>query len=112
MNIGRLRHQVSIQRMNLVKDDISGGTLHWSTIPIATVWAAIEPMRSKELIALKTVHAEVTHKITMRYLQSFKIVPGKYRIQFGTRYFSISSVINPDERNISYEILASEDMST
>jgi SPP1 family predicted phage head-tail adaptor len=49
--------------------------------------------------------SEISHKIRIRYLAS---VTPKLRIKFGTRYFDIVSVINPDERNEYLEMMCRE----
>ena len=113
MRIGRLRHRVDIQKMESTASDIGAATLKWSTVPIVSgVWAGIEPLRSREFLELQQLQSEVSHRIVLRYSSNYKLIPARNRIKFGTRYFDITSVINPDERNISYELLTRETVTT
>lgn len=112
MRIGRLKHQITIQKQESTASDIGAPTLKWSTVPIATVWAGVEPLRSREFLAQQQLQSEVTHRIVLRYSSNYKLIPSRHRIKFGSRYFDITSVINPDERNRSYELMARETMTT
>jgi len=49
---------------------------------------------------------EITHKIRIRYRSG---MTSKNRIKFGSRYFNITSILNPDERNIMIDMFAVED---
>ena len=46
-----------------------------------------------------------THRITTRYWPN---VTADMRLLYGTRIFTILSIINPEERNITLQILAKE----
>ncbi|MEK5038911.1 phage head closure protein [Sporosarcina sp. FSL K6-3457] len=67
MNIGKLRNRISIIRPPTPEDvDEAGQPLDdWQ--PVATVWAAIEPLYGRELFAAMQVNAEVTTRIRIRY---------------------------------------------
>jgi len=104
MKAGDLRHLVTIQTKTLVADSFSAAaSASWSTY--TTAWAAIWPLKSAERMESMKLEHEVTHKIRIRYQDG---ITAKMRIKNGSRYFDIISIINPDERNIYLEILATE----
>jgi len=70
-----------------------------------TVFAAIWPTSSKELVALNATTFEITHKIKVRFRSTISTA---CRVKFGTRYFAIVSMINPSEKNEHLELLCKE----
>ena len=109
MRIGRLRHSITVEQLTSTAIAASGmqaGERTWSTTPLMTIWAGIEPLRGQQFIAAKGVQAEITHKVVLRY-STVSITP-KNRIKFGTRVFDIDSIINPDERNEHLELMCRE----
>ncbi|MBM4299281.1 MAG: head-tail adaptor protein, partial [Deltaproteobacteria bacterium] len=62
---GRLDKRVTLQSAVLVRDGHGQPIETWSNV--ATVWAAIEPIRGREFFAAKQFSAEVTHKLVIRY---------------------------------------------
>jgi SPP1 family predicted phage head-tail adaptor len=108
MRAGALRHKIEIQEQVASTGDSMGAAVSkWSTTPIATLWAAIWPIRGQEYVAFSQLESKVTHKIIVRYSSSVTITPAN-RIKYGSRYFDIKSVINPDERNISLQLMCEE----
>jgi SPP1 family predicted phage head-tail adaptor len=65
MRAGPLRHRVTIQRRAESQD--ATGSVLWSWVDHATVWAAIEPIMGREYFAAAQVQSEVSVKIRMRY---------------------------------------------
>jgi len=106
LRAGDLRHRITIQTPSETSDGIGGMTTTWSTFK--KIWAAIWPLRGAEYLAAMQITSEITHKIRIRYLSG---VTPKMRILFGTRYFDIQSIINPDERNIYLELMCRETTS-
>lgn len=94
MQAGRLRHQVVIQATSRVSDGMGGWTENW--IDQTTVYAEIDPPKGREFFASGQTQSEITTRVRIRYLSG--VTPAK-RVKFGSRFFDISSVINPDERN-------------
>lgn len=71
---GRLRHQVSLQRYDYLRDsngdviqDPSTGETTQEWVELALLWAAIEPSSAREFIASQAVQSEITGKIIIRY---------------------------------------------
>lgn len=104
INPGLLRHRVEIQEANETQDNSGFPVPSWPAV-FTNVKAFVEPLSGTELFEARQLHAEVTHRITARYLAG--ITP-KHRIQWGTRVFDILAVLNLEERSLLLEIMAKE----
>lgn len=64
---GRLKHRVLIQNWKITgQDPVTGEeTGEWETFD--TVWAAVEPLSARELIAAQAVQSKVTGRIVIRH---------------------------------------------
>lgn len=64
---GRLKHRVQIQEFAYIGQNPETGEeiRDWTTID--TVWAAVEPLSARELIAAQAVQSKVTGRIVIRY---------------------------------------------
>jgi SPP1 family predicted phage head-tail adaptor len=82
---------------------MGGETLTWATQ--YTVWASIWPVSAMEQIRAAAPTMMITHRVKIRYNSDLS---PSWRVKFGTRYFSIVSIINPDERNEMQELLCKE----
>lgn len=103
MKIGSLRHRVVLQKMTVTEDALRQQTESW--VDYAYVWAAIEPLSGREYFAARQESAEVTVRITIRYL---KDVTPEMRVLFGNRVFEVVSVINPKEINETLILMCKE----
>lgn len=103
MRAGDLRHSIVLQKPTEASDGIGGMTTTWSTFK--TVRAAIWPLKGAEYISAMQVTSEISHKIRIRYISG--LTP-KHRIKWGSRYFDIEEIINPDERDIYFEMMCKE----
>ena len=103
MKIGTLRHRVKIQTYTAFRDSFGAEEPEWTDV--ATAWASVTPISGKEYFASAQLNAELTTKITMRYLCG--ITP-KMRVVFDERIFEIVSVINYEERNVEINLLCKE----
>jgi len=98
-----MRHRITIEQSVNTENESGGFTTSWDEVDI--VWAEILPIRADEKLRFGKVNAEISHKITIRYLAN---LTEDMRIDFGGRYFNIRSIINPQERNEYLEIIAEE----
>lgn len=105
MKIGKLRQRVTIQEYVATRDSFGAEVPAWTDV--ATVWASVTPVSGKEYFASAQVNAEVSTKITMRYLAG--ITP-KMRVVFEARTFEIISVLNFEERDIELNLMCKERM--
>jgi SPP1 family predicted phage head-tail adaptor len=106
MNIGALRHRITLQTPTSVADGDGGFSDTWATLA-ANVPASIAPATAHDLerVVAGTVQSSATHLVTIRYLAG---VTTKTRVVFGSRLFSVTGVQNPDERNISLVLVCQE----
>lgn len=106
MRGGALRHLVQLQRRATTQESTYGSQdTTWTTY--ATVYAAIEPLNGRELLAAEAVQSEVTHQITIRWNRGFTVKAAD-RVAFGARMFDVQDVINLNERNYEVDITAIE----
>jgi SPP1 family predicted phage head-tail adaptor len=103
MKIGKLRHRIAIEQVAETQDSDGSVSEAWYTYD--TVQASIEPVSGREYFAGQTTHADVTHRIYMRYIPG--IIPGM-RIVYQSRIFAILSVINTRERNLELQLMCRE----
>jgi len=108
---GAMNRRVAIQQRNAGQDAIGGQLETWVTI--ATVWAAIEPLTGRELLAAQSVQSEVTHQLVIRWQAIFanpKAIAAM-RVVYGSRIFNITGALNQGERNRELLLLASEGLN-
>lgn len=103
MRLGPLRKRVTFQSPKAGRDAFGQPLVGWDDV--ATVWASVEPVSGRELLAAQQMQGEVTHRIRLRYLVGITTAT---RILFGARVFDIQSTINAREAGASLEILAKE----
>jgi len=106
MDIGSLRHVVTLQTPTTVPDGDGGFTTTWATL-LANVPAEIKPAGERDLerTIASTVQSTATHIVTIRYLAG---VTTQTRVLFGAREFSVTGVANPQERDISLVLVCQE----
>ena len=106
MQIGDLNKRITFQSSTKTADGMGGFSVVWAAIPDpATVWAGIWPVSASEQIQANATTMTISHRIRIRYQSGIK---GSYRIKFGTRYFAIVSIINPNERNEWLDLICKE----
>ena len=104
MNIGNMRHRVTIEQKTI---DNSGIDPIETWTKFATVWAAIEPLKGTEkwIDGAKLISNDVTGRIKIRYLPG---VTPAMRVKYGTRIYEILAVINISERNEEINLMVRE----
>lgn len=110
MNIGTLRHRVSLQTTTEVPDGLGGST----QIPVtlaSRVPASVEPAtaRSLERVAANTVTSTASHLVTIRYVRG---VTTKTSLVFhdGTtdRPMAIEGIHDPSEKHVALVLECAE----
>jgi SPP1 family predicted phage head-tail adaptor len=105
VNIGKLRHRITIEQV-IETQDADGSMIEtWTTFAMAQ--ASIEPISGREYFAAQSTQADVTHRIRLRYLSG---VTPKMRVNYNSRIFDILSVININERNRELQLMCREDI--
>lgn len=106
---GKLRQRVTVQQITLGTPDLHGQHAEtWAAYPTSTsgkIWARVEPLRGNELIEAQQQAAEVTHRVTIRYLGGLTT---DMRLLYGTRELQILSALNIDERGHMTQLLCKE----
>jgi SPP1 family predicted phage head-tail adaptor len=103
MNAGTLRHQIELQSFTSTPNGMGGFSQTWSTA--ATVRAAIWPTSATEQKRAAAPTMVGTHTIRIRYYSGLL---ASWRIKFGTRFFSIVSIIDKDEEHVQVDLLCRE----
>ena len=100
---GKLRFFVTVEKLAGTLDAAGQEAQTWQTH--GTRFAAIEPLQGRELFSARQVHAEVTTRVTMRYLAG---VTPKMRVTYGGQLWDIQEAINPLNRNAELQLLCIE----
>ncbi len=103
MRAGDLRHRIELQSTTNTSDGMGGQTNTWNTQD--QVWAAIWPVSATEQLRAASQNMTITHKIRIRYYAN---LDASWRIKFGSRYFSIVSIIDQEERHQQMDLLCRE----
>ncbi len=93
--IGRHRQPVEIQHATDAANAFGEPIKTWTTV--ATVWAEIRGLNSRELLHQDAVKATLTTSLIMRFIPegaASRPTIGS-RIKHGTRYLYVSSVFDP-----------------
>jgi len=77
-------------------------------VAFSTVYADIQPLSGRELIAAQAVQSEITGKITMRYLLG---VTAGMRARYEGKVYDIQSVIDWGLRHRELNLMVSEGLS-
>ncbi|QHB18274.1 phage head closure protein [Mannheimia pernigra] len=96
MEIGKLRHCITLQQQINTQNDYGAFVTTWQNI--ATVWAEIKPISGRELNSANQTHAETTVQIWLRYLPN---LDHTMRVKFSDRLFEIVAIQNWRELNRS-----------
>jgi head-tail adaptor len=99
-SIAERPHRVTLQNPGPAIPDADGGfTQTWTDLVPPAMSAAIAPATAADLerLAAGTVLSTATHIVSMPYHPQ---VTTKTRLVFGSRFFSVTGVANPEERNV------------
>ena len=103
MRAGKLRHRVTIKKQTDAKDEYGERLDDW--VDVATVWAAVEPLRGREFFEAFRENAEVTTRIRIRYRDD---VDRTMIVQHGTTEFEILHIIHPEVRKRELQLMCKE----
>ena len=96
MRAGTLRHRVRIEQLVPGSPaQNAGGEPEEAWAELTTRYAAVEPMKGRELLAAQQINSEVSTLIRMRSLQG---VTSTMRAVYANRNYDILAVVNVDER--------------
>lgn len=101
---GWIAHRITIEQPQATADGAGGATIAFT--PLATVWAAVEPVAAKSETGGDRLGSRITHRITIRHRGD---IAAGMRIRHRGRLLAIETVIDPDERRRFLLIEASEE---
>lgn len=110
MKSGIMRHRIILQSPAGARDSVGERTTTWANI--ATVWASINPLSARDLIAAGQTQNETTHRVRLRDSTAIAAIDASWRVMFGARIFVITSVRRIDEVKNEIELLCSEGVRT
>lgn len=108
MRAGDMRRRLTIQVRGTTQDTFNQQVTTWTDV--ATVWADIQTLTGKELLAAAATQTQLTHIVRIRYQAQFANpkVMAAMRCMYGTRIFNISASIDVDEQHRIIELLCQE----
>lgn len=110
MNIGSLRHRISLYYIGQIEE--SGGPNTYTNLTkITDLWGKVEALSGLVRFDTKQIGEELTHKITVRFYKGLSAQNWlKYYDPTSevTRNFEIKNIKNIDERNQYLELLVKE----
>lgn len=112
MDIGSLRHRVTLENPGKAASDGDGGfTTPWTPLSPPEVWASIMPATARDLerVLANTVQSTASHIVTIRFLEGVttktRLTKGPRNadgtLPAGSREFHVTGIQNPEERNVS-----------
>ena len=96
---GELRHRVTFLKREVT---VNSGITKEQWVEAFTCWGAVEPIADKEYWEAAALNREEEQRITIRYRRG---VDSAMRVRIGGQVFGLTSIINPNARNIKLEML-------
>jgi SPP1 family predicted phage head-tail adaptor len=103
MRAGDLRNRITIQDKTVVQNTFGEEDITWTDV--ATVYAAIEPLRGREFLDSKMATAEVTTKIRIRERDGIR---PEMRVVHGSTVYDIRAVIHVETRQREMQLMCQE----
>ena len=103
IDIGKMKERVTIKSPREVRSRSGETTLNWDTT-VATVWASVDGLSSRDIIQAQQANVVATHKIRIRFRDD---VSHTHRIIWRDRTMEIASVTERNDRHV-LELLARE----
>ncbi len=102
----RLRETIIIQAATDSIDAVGGPIITWSDF--ITRKAAIVPLNGTEYFTAQQFNVDVNVRIRLRFDTLASLITAKHRVLWGTRIYSISTVINRMEHNKEIILMCQE----
>lgn len=103
IDIGKMRERVAIKAPTEVRSRSGETTLNWDTT-VATVWASVEGLSSRDIIQAQQANVVASHRIRIRHRTD---VTHEHRVVWRGVTMEIASVTDRMDRAV-LEILARE----
>jgi SPP1 family predicted phage head-tail adaptor len=106
MRSGRLRHRLRFERATETQNQFGEPVQTWAEIK--TVWGAVEPLRGAERQRANQTQADEDVRLVARYSSELATLNPKDRCVAVGKVYDIKSVLNIDERNREFNVMARE----
>ena len=106
LRAGDMGRRITIQARGAGADSYGQQVSTWADV--LTCWASIEPIDGRELLTAKSINAEVSHRVVVRYRAG---IIAAMRVVYQGRFFNILSVIDPDTAHVALHLLCSEGLN-
>jgi hypothetical protein len=103
MNIGLMNERISVKAPQEVRSSSGETTLNWD-MTVATVWASVDGLSTRDIMQAQQSNVMATHRIRIRHRND---VLHTHRIIWRGRTMEIASVTDREGRGM-LEILARE----
>lgn len=100
MKAGQLDQRISLQRREQGEDEAGQPFDTW--VIVGSCWAAVRPLRGREIIAADAVTAVMDVRVTMRYRPD---VTTAMRVLHGTETYNITAVVDVNSGNRELELM-------
>lgn len=101
MNPGKYNHIIFLQSKTVTTDTYGGPVESWADV--ATVWARVQPIKGREMIAAQAAQSETAVRFYTRW---FDGVTTAMRIVYAGKNYDITGIVDIDERHVELEISA------
>jgi len=99
---GLMRERVEVQAPAESRSPMGEATLAWTTI--ATVWASVDGLSSREVLQAMQANVIASHKVRIRFMPA---ITHEHRIKWRERTMEIASVVERETRTM-HELLVRE----
>jgi len=106
LNAGQRNKIITIQTKTMSTDDYGGQVETWADF--TKVWAAVWPLKGRELFAAQAAKSETTVRFNIRWIAGLS---ESMRIVYNGKNYDITGLINIGERNVEYDIMAKTGLS-
>ena len=106
INSGDLNRRILVEWRPTVQG--SAGTLESNWEPKFRAWARIDQLSGRELIAAQAIHAETTHRVTLRYRPG---VDASMRVVYRDRQFNVLAALDPETAHVALHLYCSEGLA-
>lgn len=100
----RLRHKITVEQPTETIDSNGVVTQTWATY--YTCRAAIIPINGREYYEAKQVASDVTTRFRIRYCAMAAAMTNKMRLKYGSDYYDIESIIDPQMKHEEIILMA------
>lgn len=103
MNIGRLRHRISLQQLTERQNHFGAVVSEWQDV--AQLWAEIKPISGREQLQNAQIQSEITAQIWLRYRPDVKPT---MRVLHQNQQYEIVAALNHQGRSTMLQLLCKE----